>query len=54
MRIESPPLGLPGTSETAKSVGLSIAKCRTGLTAAVGFILGRESRTGQDVPPLTP
>jgi len=48
MRIESPPLRLPGTSETAKSVGLSIAKCRTGLAAAVGFILGRESRTVQD------
>ena len=48
MRIESPPLRLPGTSETGKSVGLSIAKCRTGLAAAVGFILGRESRTVQD------
>jgi HlyD family secretion protein len=48
MLIESPPLGLPSASETEKSVGLWIARCHTGLTAGVGFILGRESRAEKD------
>jgi membrane fusion protein, type I secretion system len=46
--IESPPLGLPSASENENSVGLWIVRCRTGLSAGVGFILGRDSRIGQD------
>jgi HlyD family secretion protein len=49
MLIESPPMGLSSASQTEKSVGLWIARCRTGLTAGVGFILSRESRAEQDV-----
>ena len=41
MRVPSPP-------ETGKSVGLWIARCHTGLTAGVGFILGRESQAQQE------
>jgi HlyD family secretion protein len=48
MLVESPPLGLPRASETEKSVGQLVARCRAGVTAGVGFILGRESQAEQD------
>jgi HlyD family secretion protein len=46
--IEGPPLRVPSPPETGKSVGLWIARCHTGLTAGVGFILGRESQAQQE------
>ena len=46
--IEGPPLRVPSPPETGKSVGLWIARCRTGLTAGVDFILGREGWAGRE------
>jgi HlyD family secretion protein len=39
--VESPPLALPRASETERAIGQVIARCRAGLTAGVGFMLGR-------------
>jgi HlyD family secretion protein len=48
MLVESPPLGVPRVSETEKSVRQLVARCRAGVTAGVGFILGSESQAEQD------
>jgi HlyD family secretion protein len=48
MLVESPPLALPRPSETERAVGQLVARCRTGLISAVGFILGRESLAEQN------
>jgi HlyD family secretion protein len=48
MMIESPPLGLSRASETEKATGRLVARCSAGLSAGVGFILGRGSLAEQN------